>query len=76
MQHQIQKLSNISKKETRKIIGLMSGTSLDGLDMALCEVSGHGKETQLKLLAFETHDYSDFFKNEVAEVFSKQMVSL
>lgn len=76
MQHQIQKLSNISKKETRKIIGLMSGTSLDGLDMALCEVIGHGKETQLKLLAFETHDYSDLFKNEVAEVFSKQMVSL
>ena len=76
MQHQIQKLSNISKKETRKIIGLMSGTSLDGLDMALCEVRGHGKETQLKLLAFETHDYSDLFKNEITEIFAKQTVSL
>ncbi len=76
MQHQIQKLSKISKKETRKIIGLMSGTSLDGLDMALCEVSGHGKETQLKLLAFETYDYSESFKNEVREVFSKQTVNL
>ncbi len=76
MQHQIQKLNNISKKESRKILGLMSGTSLDGLDLALCEVSGHGKETQLKLLAFETHDYSELFKNEVREVFSKQTVSL
>ena len=76
MQHQIQKLNNISKKESRKILGLMSGTSLDGLDMALCEISGHGKETQMKLLAFETYGYSELFKNEVTEVFSKQMVSL
>jgi anhydro-N-acetylmuramic acid kinase len=76
VQHQIQKLNNISKKESRKILGLMSGTSLDGLDMALCEISGHGKETQMKLLAFETYGYSELFKNEVTEVFSKQMVSL
>jgi anhydro-N-acetylmuramic acid kinase len=54
----------------------MSGTSLDGLDMALCEISGHGKETQLKLLEFETYGYSEVFKNEVRSVFSKQMVNL
>jgi anhydro-N-acetylmuramic acid kinase len=76
VQHQIQKLNNISKKESRKILGLMSGTSLDGLDMALCEISGHGKETQMKLLAFETYGYSELFKNEVREVFSTQMVNL
>ena len=76
MQHQIQKLNDISKKESRKILGLMSGTSLDGLDMALCEISGHGKETQLKLLAFETYGYSEVFKNEVRSVFSIQMVNL
>ena len=76
MQHQIQKLNNISKKESRKILGLMSGTSLDGLDMALCEISGHGKETQLTLLEFETYDYGEVFKNEVRSVFSIQMVNL
>ncbi len=76
MQHQIQQLNNISKKESRKILGLMSGTSLDGLDMALCEINGHGKETQLKLLTFETYSYSELFKNEVCSVFSTQMVNL
>jgi anhydro-N-acetylmuramic acid kinase len=76
VQHQIQKLNNISKKESRKILGLMSGTSLDGLDMALCEISGHGKETQLTLLEFETYGYSEVFKNEVRSVFSTQMVNL
>jgi anhydro-N-acetylmuramic acid kinase len=54
----------------------MSGTSLDGLDMALCEISGHGKETQLTLLEFETYGYSEVFKNEVRSVFSKEMVHL
>ena len=34
-------------------VGLMSGTSLDGIDAALCEISGQGQKTKLKLLEFE-----------------------
>jgi anhydro-N-acetylmuramic acid kinase len=44
--------------------------------MALCEISGHGKETQLTLLEFETYGYCEVFKNEVRSVFSTQMVNL
>jgi anhydro-N-acetylmuramic acid kinase len=54
----------------------MSGTSLDGLDIALCEIIGHGKKTQLTLLEFETYGYGEVFKNEVRSVFSTQMVNL
>ena len=36
------------------IIGLMSGTSLDGLDVAYCEINENG----FKLLAAETYPYS------------------
>lgn len=37
-------------------VGLMSGTSLDGIDAALCEIEGQGRKTQCHLIAFETLD--------------------
>jgi anhydro-N-acetylmuramic acid kinase len=41
-----------------KLIGLMSGTSLDGIDGALIEVEGTAEEVTLDLLAFETRPYT------------------
>jgi anhydro-N-acetylmuramic acid kinase len=54
----------------------MSGTSLDGLDVALCRFRGKGLETQIELVAFETVSYDSEFKDEIKSVFSKQQVSL
>ncbi len=72
---QLEKLYNIGKKESRIIIGLMSGTSLDGLDIALCKIHGAGKNTRVELLRFETISYEDTYKNEVREVYSKPLIS-
>jgi anhydro-N-acetylmuramic acid kinase len=69
-------LYSIVTKEKRRIIGLMSGTSLDGLDVALCEFQGHGLQTRLTLQEFETMPYSSDFKENVKSVFSKQQVDL
>ena len=76
MHPNIQQLYNIAEKPTRKILGLMSGTSLDGLDIALCEVSGAGALTKLKLIEFTTVHYTADFKNKVLPIFSKQVVDL
>lgn len=76
MHHQIEKLYQIASKSSRLIIGLMSGTSLDGLDIALCEVKGSGKQTQIKVLEFETHPYNEGVKGKIKQVFSKEQVSL
>ncbi|KAF2328241.1 anhydro-N-acetylmuramic acid kinase [Flavobacterium daemonense] len=74
MNKNITKLYNIAQKETRKIIGLMSGTSLDGLDLALCEVSGEGESTIVKIKQFETIDYSEDIKTEIRKVFAKKTI--
>jgi anhydro-N-acetylmuramic acid kinase len=72
----LQKLFNIAQKEEKLGIGLMSGTSLDGLDIALCKFSASGKKTEFKLLQFITIPYEEKFKKEVQEVFAKKQVSL
>ena len=67
-------LYKIAQKPTRTIIGLMSGTSLDGLDVALCQISGSGEETEVQLIQFETVDYSQDIKTEIRSVFAKQTI--
>ncbi|TAF55958.1 MAG: anhydro-N-acetylmuramic acid kinase [Sphingobacteriia bacterium] len=54
----------------------MSGTSLDGLDIALCAIRGSGLQTQVTLKAFTTVVYTDAFRQAIRAVFSKKMVDL
>jgi anhydro-N-acetylmuramic acid kinase len=76
MHHQIHQLYNIANKPLRLILGLMSGTSLDGLDLALCKVSESGVNTKLELLHFETIEYETDFKTAIQSIFCKESVSL
>lgn len=76
MNQQIEKLYQIANKKDRFIIGLMSGTSLDGLDIALCKFRGQGLDTQVELVAFETVSYDPSFKQEIKAVFAKEVASL
>lgn len=74
MNRNLSKLVRIAGKKTRIIIGLMSGTSMDGLDIALCAVTGTGIRTKVKLLRFETIPYAPETKARIAEVFAKRQV--
>lgn len=67
----IHKLAEIASKEERKIIGLMSGTSMDGLDIALCNFKGSGNKTQVNVLHFKTVPYDTAFREAVKSVFAK-----
>jgi anhydro-N-acetylmuramic acid kinase len=68
MNNNIRKLHAMATSDHRIIIGLMSGTSLDGLDIALCKISGSGINTKVSLEAFQTIDYSD----EISKIKSKK----
>ncbi len=76
MNQNLNKLCKIGAAETRLIIGLMSGTSLDGLDIALCKFEGTGLKTRVEILQFETIAFGNDFKEEIRTVFSKHMVDL
>ena len=76
MNKYVEHLYQIAAKEERKIIGLMSGTSLDGLDIALCSIKGSGTSTQIDLLEFTTIPYKPSFKAKIKSVFSKKAVDL
>jgi anhydro-N-acetylmuramic acid kinase len=74
MNPEIEKLYQISQKDSRLIVGLMSGTSMDGLDIALCKFIGAGEATKVALVAFETLPFDDDIKSEIRKVFAKDTV--
>lgn len=75
MNAQIQHLYDIARKSERRIIGLMSGTSLDGLDVALCRISGGGPSTSVILEAFATVPYTDDLKADIRLIFAKEQIN-
>jgi anhydro-N-acetylmuramic acid kinase len=76
MNAHLARLYRLASQPGRRIIGLMSGTSLDGLDVALCHLSGHGADTQLELEQFHTVPYDENTKARIRTVFAREQVSL
>lgn len=76
MNKYLNRLCQIASRESRIIVGLMSGTSLDGLDVALCRFSGSGLATRTELLQFDSIPFHTEFKEEIRSVFAKRNVDL
>ena len=51
-----------------EVIGLMSGTSLDGVDIAFCEFEKKGEDWDYQILKAETIPYSESWKNRLSEL--------
>lgn len=76
MNSNIEKLYEIARRPYRTIIGLMSGTSMDGLDIALCRCANSGMATELELINFVTMPYDDKFRSGIKAIFSKKDADL
>jgi anhydro-N-acetylmuramic acid kinase len=58
-------LEMLFRKKRRLVVGLMSGTSADGMDAALASISGSGAESKVRLLAFRTFPYPSGYKEHL-----------
>ena len=58
------------KDDARLVVGLISGTSMDGIDAALVRISGPPEKPRVRLLAFLTKPYQTAERKAIAHVAS------
>ncbi len=66
----MKRLRQLWDKKTLRVIGLMSGTSADGMDAALVDISGFGLDTKVTTLGFVSVPYPENVRNEILRLAS------
>ena len=61
----MKRLTRLSTKSRKVVLGLMSGTSADGIDAALVEIRNHGLHTRVHLIEHTTVPYSPRMREAV-----------
>ena len=66
----MEQLKKLWEKPVLRVIGLMSGTSADGMDAALTEISGYGTGIKVRSLAFASLPYPEEVRREILRLAS------
>lgn len=61
----MQKVLHLCQKTSRLVIGMMSGTSADGVDAALCRIHGSGLDTRVELVSFVYVPFEDHVRERI-----------
>lgn len=61
----VDSLARLAKKKTLRVAGLMSGTSADGVSVAVCDITPRG----VRLRAFRTYPYPATFRTRIFRLF-------
>lgn len=69
-------LTEFKNTPVRRVVGMMSGTSVDGIDSAVVEISGPPKQPQVKLLAFQNSPYPDSVRRQIFALFQPQKATV
>jgi anhydro-N-acetylmuramic acid kinase len=63
------RLERVAAKHRRTVVGLMSGTSVDGIDAVLVEIEGGGRGAVVRQLAFATYPFPPQLRERVFRLF-------
>ena len=61
----IEMLGLLTAKPERIVAGLISGTSMDGVDVVICKLSGSGVDIEWEILYFNSYPYSDRIRKKI-----------
>ncbi len=67
--NRLERLMHVATKYSRLIIGIMSGTSLDAIDVALVRIQKHGLNAKVELKAFRSYPYPPKIRSVVRDLF-------
>ena len=65
MDHPFSDLLERSRKPSRIVVGLMSGTSADSIDVAVCRMTGQGSDVEVELIHYREHAHDPEVKRRV-----------
>lgn len=71
----IRRIENIREKNERVVIGLMSGTSADGIDAVMVELKNNGLETKFRIINYTVEKYPSKIRNYIFKTFENGKVS-
>jgi anhydro-N-acetylmuramic acid kinase len=68
----IGRLLRVIEKPSRLVAGLMSGTSVDAIDCALTEITGHADTASVRLLAFHSYPFPAAIRRRIFRLFNPE----
>lgn len=63
-------LRSLLNQESLTVAGIMSGTSLDGIDVAIVRIDGCGIDAKVKLIHFESFSYEEEVREKLKQLCS------
>lgn len=69
-------LEEIRTKAVRRVVGLMSGTSVDGIDAAVVEIGGTDEAPEVRLLAFEDRPWPEKVRQQIFPLFRPETATV
>lgn len=71
--NRLARLLSIVQKPRRRVVGLMSGTSVDAIDAVLVDIEGNGRRAAVELLGFESYPFPPSVRSRIFKLFDPQL---